>query len=158
MARRTAAGVGVGFRPVDPGGRRSAAHFARRGPTDRDACDAHGALLIFDEIPTGLGKTGKLFSCEHDGVIPDILVVGKSLGGGILPIAGLVCRPELELAQNYALGHYTHEKNPVTTRAALTTIQIIEEEGLVEIKMNSLKSETNNSARSTSSTAPHSTG
>ena len=98
----------------------------------REACDAHGALLIFDEIPTGLGKTGKLFSCEYDNVVPDILVIGKSLGGGILPIAGVVCSPELDLAQNYAYGHYTHEKNPVTTRAALTTIQIIEDEGLVE--------------------------
>ena len=98
----------------------------------REACDAHGTLLIFDEIPTGLGKTGKMFACEHDNVIPDILVIGKSLGGGILPVASVICKPELDVAQNYAYGHYTHEKNPVTTRAALTTIQIIEEEGLVE--------------------------
>lgn len=98
----------------------------------RDACDEFGALLIFDEIPTGLGKTGKLFACEHDEVVPDILVMGKSLGGGILPIASVICKPELDLAQHYAYGHYTHEKNPVTTRAALTTIQIIEDEGLVE--------------------------
>ncbi len=98
----------------------------------RKACDDFGALLIFDEIPTGLGKTGKMFSCEHDDVVPDILVVGKSLGGGILPIAATICRPELDIADRYAYGHYTHEKNPVTTRAALTTLQIIEDEGLVE--------------------------
>ena len=98
----------------------------------REACNEFGALLIFDEISTGLGKTGKMFSCEYDQVVPDILVIGKSLGGGILPIAAAVCKPELDLAQDYAYGHYTHEKNPVTTRAALTTIQIIEEEGLVE--------------------------
>jgi 4-aminobutyrate aminotransferase len=98
----------------------------------REACNEYGALLIFDEIPTGLGKTGKLFSCDHDQVVPDILVIGKGLGGGILPIAAAVCQPELDLAQDYAYGHYTHEKNPVTTRAALTTIQIIEEDGLVE--------------------------
>ncbi len=98
----------------------------------RDACDEFGALLIFDEIPTGLGKTGKLFACEHDGVVPDILVMGKSLGGGILPVASVICKPEFDLAQHYAYGHYTHEKNPVTTRAALTTIQIIEDEDLVE--------------------------
>jgi len=98
----------------------------------REACNEFGALLIFDEIPTGLGKTGKLFSCDHDQVVPDILVIGKGLGGGILPIAAVVCQPELDLAQDYAYGHYTHEKNPVTTRAALTTIQIIEEDGLVE--------------------------
>jgi len=98
----------------------------------RDACDEHGTLLIFDEIPTGLGKTGKMFSCEYDAVVPDILVLGKGLGGGILPIAGVVCKPELDLAHHYAYGHYTHEKNPVTTCAALTTIEIIEQEGLVE--------------------------
>lgn len=98
----------------------------------REACDRHGALLIFDEIPTGLGKTGRMFACDHDGVEPDILVMGKGLGGGILPIAAVIARPELDVGGAYAFGHYTHEKNPVTTRAALTTIQIIEDEGLVE--------------------------
>lgn len=88
--------------------------------------------LIFDEIPTGLGKTGKMFSCEHDGVTPDILVLGKALGGGILPIAAIVAKPEFDVAQDWAFGHYTHEKNPVTTRAALATIDIIEDEALVE--------------------------
>ena len=98
----------------------------------RAACDTHGALLIFDEIPTGLGKTGRLFACEHEGVVPDILVLGKALGGGILPIAATLCRPELDVAGAFALGHYTHEKNPVTCRAALATLGIIEEEGLAE--------------------------
>lgn len=98
----------------------------------RAACDRHGTLLIFDEIPTGLGKTGKFFASAHDGVIPDILVLGKALGGGILPIAAVIARHDLDVAGDYAIGHYTHEKNPVTTRAALTTIAIIQEEGLVE--------------------------
>jgi len=98
----------------------------------REACDRHGTLLIFDEIPTGLGRTGCMFACEHDGVVPDILVLGKALGGAILPIAAAVCRPELDVGGKYAFGHYTHEKNPVLARAALTTIAIIEEEGLVE--------------------------
>jgi len=98
----------------------------------RAACNDHGALLIFDEIPTGLGKTGKMFACEHDGVAPDILVMGKALGGGILPIAAVLARAELDVAEEWAFGHYTHEKNPVTCRAALTTIEIIEDEKLVE--------------------------
>ncbi|MGR3717541.1 MAG: (R)-1-hydroxy-2-aminoethylphosphonate ammonia-lyase [Thermohalobaculum sp.] len=98
----------------------------------REACDAHGTLLIFDEIPTGLGKTGKFFASDHDGVIPDIIVLGKALGGGILPIAAAIAHRDLDVAGDFALGHYTHEKNPVTARAALTTIGIIEEEGLVE--------------------------
>ncbi|MFE1599629.1 (R)-1-hydroxy-2-aminoethylphosphonate ammonia-lyase [Methylobacterium sp. ID0610] len=98
----------------------------------RAICDRHGVLLIFDEIPTGLGKTGRMFSCEHDGVAPDILVLGKGLGGGILPIAAVVADPRLDVGGDWAFGHYTHEKNPVTARAALETIAIIEEEGLVE--------------------------
>ena len=95
------------------------------------ACRRHGALLIFDEIPTGLGKTGRMFACDHDGVAPDILVLGKALGGGILPIAAVLARADLDVGEAWAFGHYTHEKNPVTARAALTTIEIIEGEGLV---------------------------
>jgi 4-aminobutyrate aminotransferase len=98
----------------------------------RRACDRHGTLLVFDEIPSGLGKTGAMFACQHDGVAPDIVVLGKALGGGILPIAAVLARPELDVGADWAFGHYTHEKNPVTTRAALTTIEIIEEEGLVD--------------------------
>ena len=98
----------------------------------RQACNDHGALLIFDEIPTGLGKTGKMFACEHDDVVPDILVLGKALGGGILPIAAVLAKTELDVAGEFAFGHYTHEKNPVTAKAALTTIEIIKKEGLVE--------------------------
>ena len=98
----------------------------------RQACDRHGTLLIFDEIPTGLGKTGKFFASEHDGVTPDIIVMGKSLGGGILPIAAVIARRDLDVAGDYAIGHYTHEKNPVTARAALTTIAIVRDEGLAE--------------------------
>ena len=65
-------------------------------------------------------------------VAPDILVLGKALGGGILPIAAVIARAELDVGGDWAFGHYTHEKNPVTARAALTTIEIIEDEGLVE--------------------------
>ncbi|MCQ0094184.1 aspartate aminotransferase family protein [Roseovarius sp. M141] len=98
----------------------------------RESCDRHGALLIFDEIPTGLGKTGRMFAFEHDDVIPDIVTMGKALGGGILPIAACVARRDLDVCGDFAIGHYTHEKNPVTARAALTTLEIIEDENLVE--------------------------
>ncbi|GLK71421.1 aspartate aminotransferase family protein [Ancylobacter dichloromethanicus] len=98
----------------------------------RAACDRHGTLLIFDEIPTGLGKTGRFFASAHDEVTPDMIVLGKALGGGILPIAAVIAHHDLDVAGDYAIGHYTHEKNPVTARAALTTIAIIREEGLAE--------------------------
>jgi len=98
----------------------------------RAACDKHGALLILDEIPMGLGRTGRMFACQHYGVTPDILVLGKGLGGGILPLAAVLCRDRMNAAPHTALGHYTHEKNPVACAAGLATLQVIEEEGLVE--------------------------
>lgn len=97
----------------------------------RSLCDRHRVKLIFDEIPSGLGKTGRFFAHEHFGVTPDVVVLGKALGGGVLPIAAVLADASLDVAPELALGHYTHEKNPVTARAALTTIEIIEDEGLV---------------------------
>ncbi len=101
-------------------------------PAVRQACDDAGALLIFDEIPTGLGKTGALYSHEPFGAAPDILVLGKALGGAMLPLAAVIARGGLDVAGDRALGHYTHEKNPLLARAGLTTLDIIADEGLVE--------------------------
>lgn len=101
-------------------------------PEVASACQKSGTLLVFDEIPTGLGKTGRLFACEHAGVSPDILVLGKALGGGVLPLAAVVARRELDVAADLALGHYTHEKNPVLAAAALAALDVIEDEGLAE--------------------------
>ncbi len=98
----------------------------------RQACDAAGALLIFDEIPTGLGKTGALFTHEPFGARPDVVVLGKALGGAMLPLAAVIARDGLDVAGDRALGHYTHEKNPLLARAGLTTLDVIRDEGLVE--------------------------
>ena len=98
----------------------------------RAACDRHGALLIFDEICQGLGRTGAMFACEHFDVVPDMLVIGKGLGGGVMPLAALLVRESLDIAGDRALGHYTHEKSPVACAAALATLQVIEDEALVE--------------------------
>jgi 4-aminobutyrate aminotransferase len=100
--------------------------------TIRRACDRHGALLIFDEIPHALGRTGKMFTCENFDVVPDILVIGKGLGGGILPLAAIIAREDLDVAAERALGHYTHEKSPLACAAALATIEYIEEHNLAE--------------------------
>lgn len=97
----------------------------------RAACDKHGALLILDEIPIGLGRTGKFFACEHYDVVPDLLVLGKGLGGGIFPLAALLAREHLNVATHTALGHYTHEKNPVACAAGLATLEVIRDENLV---------------------------
>jgi 4-aminobutyrate aminotransferase len=98
----------------------------------RSACDKHGVLLILDEIPIGLGRTGQMFAFEHYGIVPDIVVLGKGLGGGVLPLAAMIAREGLNVTGNKALGHYTHEKNPVSCAAGLATLQVIEDEKLVE--------------------------
>jgi 4-aminobutyrate aminotransferase len=95
-------------------------------------CRDHDTLLILDEIPTGLGKTGRFFAHHHDDVTPDIITLGKALGGGVLPIAAVIARADLDVAGEFAIGHYTHEKNPVTARAALTTLDVIEADGPTE--------------------------
>lgn len=98
----------------------------------RAACDKHGALLILDEIPTCLGRTGTMFACEHYGIVPDMLCIGKGLGGGVFPLAALIAREDLDVMPDRALGHYTHEKNPVACAAGLATIECIIEEGLLD--------------------------
>jgi 4-aminobutyrate aminotransferase len=98
----------------------------------RAACDRHGALLILDEIPIGLGRTGKFFAFEHYGVVPDIVVLGKGLGGGVVPMAAVIARTDFDIAQHTSLGHYTHEKSSVGCAAALATLDVIRDEALVE--------------------------
>ena len=98
----------------------------------RAACDKHGALLILDEIPTGLGRTGRMFAVEHYDIVPDMLVLGKGLGGGVFPLAALIAREALNVAADKALGHYTHEKNPVACAAGLATLEVIQKEDLLE--------------------------
>jgi len=94
-------------------------------------CEQYGALLIFDEIIEGFGRTGTLFACEHF-VTPDVLVLGKSLGGGLLPFAGIVTHDKYNLGQHRSIGHYTHEKNALCSAAALAEIAYIEEHNICE--------------------------
>ncbi|MCC7325549.1 MAG: aspartate aminotransferase family protein [Burkholderiales bacterium] len=100
--------------------------------TLRRACDRHGALLILDEIPICLGRTGTMFAFERYGIVPDMVVIGKGLGGGVFPMAALIARGHLDVAADRALGHYTHEKSSVGCAAALATIEVIESEGLLD--------------------------
>jgi 4-aminobutyrate aminotransferase len=72
-----------------------------------------------------------MFTFENFGIVPDMVVIGKGLGGGILPLAAVIVRADLDVAAERALGHYTHEKNPVLCAAALATIDYIETHGLV---------------------------
>lgn len=98
----------------------------------RELCDHYGALLIVDEVPSCLGRTGRLFCIEHMGVRPDIIVIGKGLGGGVFPMSAMIADASLDADPHSALGHYTHEKSPVGAAASLATIKIIDRESLVE--------------------------
>jgi 4-aminobutyrate aminotransferase len=73
-----------------------------------------------------------MFTCQQYGVVPDILVIGKGLGGGIFPLAAILAREGLNVAGERAIGHFTHEKNPVACAASLAAIEVIEKEHLAE--------------------------
>ncbi|MFT3984000.1 MAG: putrescine aminotransferase [Lachnospiraceae bacterium] len=93
----------------------------------RSICDEYGVALIFDEIQCGMGRTGTMWRCEAEDVVPDILTFGKAFGGGIMPITGIICRPHMwtqELIDNpWLLGSPTFGGNPVCCSAALATIK-----------------------------------
>ena len=98
----------------------------------REACDRHGALLILDEVPIALGRTGTMFAFEPYGIVPDVVVIGKGLGGAVFPMAAVIARRDLDVAPLTALGHYTHEKSSVGCAAALATLDVIQSERLCE--------------------------
>ncbi len=102
----------------------------------REICSANGILLVFDEIYTAFGRTGKMFAAEHF-VTPDLLVVGKGFGGGVVPYAGIIGRKELDVIAHKSIGHYTHEKNPLCAAVSKAVIAFVEEEDLLS-KTNAL--------------------
>jgi 4-aminobutyrate aminotransferase and related aminotransferases len=97
----------------------------------RKLCDKYGALLILDETAIALGRTGKMFAFENYSVEPDMVIIGKGLGGGIIPLSALIVREKLDVAVHTAIGHYTHEKSPVGSAAALAVIKYIEDNSLL---------------------------
>lgn len=104
----------------------------------RQRCTEVGALLVLDEVQTGLGRTGRWFGCDHDGVAPDIMTLAKCLGGGVMPIgATMFTQTVLEsvYGQNPLLHTSTFGGNPLACAAGLATLNTIEEDGLVERSM-----------------------
>ena len=95
----------------------------------REICDKAGALLILDEIQTGLGRTGKWLACDWEGVCPDLLTLGKALGGGVMPIAAIVARPAIwdVFAENPYIHTSTFGGNPLACAAALAALQALED-------------------------------
>lgn len=97
----------------------------------RRAANESGALLVFDEIQTGIGRTGRFLAAEHAGVRPDAVALAKGLGGGI-PIGAMLCKRELETALPPGSHGSTFGGNPLASAAALATLDVIEREQLVE--------------------------
>lgn len=97
----------------------------------RKLCDDFGIVLIFDEIPTAFGRTGKMFAFQNYDIEPDILVVGKGLGGSLYPVSAVIARPEYNICGDISLGHYTHEKSPLGCAVGLALIEYIEKEDIL---------------------------
>ena len=100
-------------------------------PEVKKLCSQYGTLFVCDEIPTGLGKTGKLFVTEHFNVHPDITLVGKALGGAVIPVAAMIASAELNSTSELNLGYFTYERSPMMGRAASVVLDIITTEKLV---------------------------
>lgn len=100
----------------------------------RDICDRHGALLICDEVQTGLGRTGKMFACDHEGVVPDIITTAKALGGGVMPIGAFTARPQVweRLIDSPFLHTSTFGGSPVACAAAVETLKVLLRDKLAE--------------------------
>ncbi len=104
-------------------------------PRLRALCDKAGALLILDEVQTGLGRTGKMFACEHYGVVPDVMTLAKALGGGVMPCGAFLATADVwekAFGENPLIHTSTFGGNPMAAAAALATIQAIQDEGLCE--------------------------
>jgi acetylornithine/succinyldiaminopimelate/putrescine aminotransferase len=97
----------------------------------RELADEHGALLIFDEVQAGCGRTGTWFAYQHFGVEPDVITLAKSLCGGVAG-AALLCRREIAPSLRPGMHAATFGGNPLAARAGIATLETIEEEGLLE--------------------------
>lgn len=103
-------------------------------PAVRRLCDEYGILLILDEVQTGFGRTGKMFACEHWNVVPDIMCVAKSLGGGVMPLSAFISNKKIwsVLEKNPFIHSTTFGGNPLACAAGIAAINVILSEKLPE--------------------------
>lgn len=95
-------------------------------------CRKHNVLFVADEVQTGCGRTGKLIACDHDNVKPDILILGKALSGGTLPVSCVLSSDEIMLTIRPGQHGSTFGGNPLGARVAMTALQVLKDEGMIE--------------------------
>jgi len=98
----------------------------------RELCTKHKVLMIADEVQTGLCRTGKMLACDHEGVRPDILILGKALSGGVLPVSAVLCDNDIMLNIKPGQHGSTYGGNPLACRVAMAALKVLKEEKLAE--------------------------
>jgi ornithine--oxo-acid transaminase len=96
----------------------------------RDLCNKYKVLMIADEVQTGLCRTGKMLACDHEQVRPDILVLGKALSGGLLPVSAVLCNDEIMLTIKAGEHGSTYGGNPLACAVATVALEVLREENL----------------------------
>ena len=97
-----------------------------------ELCKKHNVLFIGDEIQTGLCRTGKMLACDHEGVHPDILILGKALSGGLLPVSAILASDEIMLCIKPGEHGSTYGGNPLAAKVAIAALQVLRDEKLAE--------------------------
>jgi ornithine--oxo-acid transaminase len=98
----------------------------------RTLCNEYNVLMVADEIQTGLARTGKMLACDHENVKPDILILGKALSGGVLPVSAVLCNDEIMMTIKPGEHGSTYGGNPLACKVAITALQVLKDEALTE--------------------------
>ena len=110
----------------------------------RNLCNEYNVLMVADEIQTGLSRTGKMLACDHEQVRPDILILGKALSGGVLPVSAVLCDDEIMMTIKPGEHGSTYGGNPLACAVAITALQVLKDENMAtnaEAMGNLLRSE-----------------
>jgi ornithine--oxo-acid transaminase len=97
-----------------------------------DMCKAKNVLFIADEVQTGIARTGKMLACDHEGVRPDVLILGKALSGGVFPVSAVLCDDEIMLVIKPGQHGSTFGGNPIAAKVAIAALQVVKDENLAD--------------------------
>jgi ornithine--oxo-acid transaminase len=98
----------------------------------KELCEKYNVLMIADEVQTGLCRTGYRLACDHDGILPDILVLGKALSGGVLPVSAVLASDEVMMTLNPGEHGSTYGGNPLACKVATAALEVLRDENLAE--------------------------